>query len=154
MLRYIAYSFIICVLLGVGYYAHTLTGQDLIIQAVTTSDAANSGVPATEIFSGRYQCASDSGCSHTTLLKLHDDTTMEISSQTDAGEVLLGKGTWGVGRNGVLIFLVQPTPEGSSSTAGFSLIAKKATTLNISDFSSKKNLYPWMSNPNFRRTAE
>ena len=148
-----AYKFLIIasILFIIGsavYFLNSSEGSDILVQALVENDPRNQGVSGINVYSGVYECTLDSGCLQTTSLILRDDTTSEIEGEFKP----LGRGTWGVGKNGALVFLLDPKSLDLPSPR-FSLVAKKVTTMNISDIGSKKNLYPGMTNPTFKRVS-
>ena len=139
-------------LIGLAGYSFTKAGIPELVAQNIEQDKGNKGygVSAFEVFSGIYECIELSGCRNTTRLILQQDTTLDISAVIDGEEVSLGRGTWGIGSNGALVLMLQNT----EGTPGKSLIAKKISTLKISGFSNKKNLFPGMENPTFTRIKE
>lgn len=140
---------------GAAYYFNRTGGADLLVQAVAQGDATG-GVSATEVYSGTYTCTSESGCEKKLFLILNGDTTLEIQEQLSIdegdGRKTIGTGSWGVGNGGAIIFLVDAIT--TDNKKGFSLIAKKVSSLKISAFSNPKNFYPGMKDPEFTRISE
>lgn len=136
---------------GALYYFQAQGTTSLISQGVKQGANGKSyGVSAMEVFSGLYECKEDSGCKYETKLLLEDDTTLDITATIEGQEVSLGQGTWGIGKDGSLVLVLQTT----DSVAGGpprSLIAKKISSLRISGFSNKKSLFQGMTNPTFVR---
>ena len=140
----------VSLLIGLSVYGFYRAGvPQLIADDVERGGKSGSsyGVSALEVFSGVYECIKVSGCENTTRLMLQQDTTLDITAVIDGQEVSLGQGTWGIGSNGALILLLQ----NSGTSTGRSIIAKKISTIKISGFSNKKNLFPGMENPTFTR---
>lgn len=138
---------------GAGYYFKQAGVPDLVTQNIKQGkDSKSYGVSAMEVFSGLYECTEVNGCKNNTKLILEDDTTLDITATIEGQDVSLGQGTWGIGKDGSLILVLQTTD--SSAGPPRSIIAKKISTLRISGFSNKKALFPGMENPTFTRIVE
>lgn len=138
---------------GAGYYFKQAGVPDLVTQNIKQGkDSKSYGVSAMEVFSGLYECTESNGCKNNTKLILEDDTTLDITATIDGQDISLGQGTWGIGKDGSLILVLQTTD--SSAGPPRSIIAKKISTLRISGFSNKKALFPGMENPTFNRIKE
>ncbi len=130
---------------GAAFYFHKAGVPDLVTQDISRDGARGGyGVTAFEVYSGEYECVENTGCKNKTRIILEQDTTLDITAIVDGQEVSLGQGTWGIGTNGALIIILQ-------NTNPKSLIAKKISTLRITEFSEKKGLFPGMENPTFKR---
>lgn len=139
-------------LIGLGlFFFHQAGVPDLIAQDIENGGkSGRGGVSAFEVFSGVYECIAASGCKNPTRIILEQDTTADVVAVIDNQDVNLGQGTWGIGSNGALILMLKDTSEQTTK----SIIAKKITTIRISNFSTKKPLYPGMENPTFTRIGE
>lgn len=136
---------------GAGYYFRQAGIPDLIIKNFS-QDKKGVGVSALEVFSGTYECSMDSGCRNNIYLVLEEDTTLDITATINGEEVFLGQGTWGIGKNGSMVLLIERKPENATSTYPSSLIVNKISSLRLSNFSNKKALLPGMDvNPIFTR---
>jgi hypothetical protein len=138
------------VLIGLAGYAFNKAGIPELVAQNIEQGKDSYGVSALEVFSGVYECVQTSGCKNDTRLVLQQDTTLDISATIDGEELSLGQGTWGIGKDGSLVLMLQ----NNTGTPGKSLIAKKISSLKISGFSNKKNLFPGMENPTFVRVKE
>ncbi len=156
MYKYLVIGASLLIILAAGYYFNTTGGSDLVAQAVTQGTSDSEGVSAEQVFSGTYECGASSGCLIETKFILNDDTTLEVTASVEENyeikESVLGQGSWGIGNGGALVLMLNKELNASSSYPT-SIIAKKITNLVITDFSTKKSLYPWMKNPVFKRTA-
>lgn len=136
---------------GAGYYFHAAGVPDLVTQDIRNGGNGKSyGTSAIEVYSGVYECTANTGCTNTTRLVLGQDTTLDVIATIDGQDASYGQGSWGIGANGSLIFLLNTTgsaPEGSP----LSFIAKKVSTLRISNLYAKKGIYPDMKDPVFTR---
>lgn len=141
-------------LLSAGvYYIYNPKNSEFVEQATAQGDANSYGVTAMQVFSGKYLCLPDDGCATRTMLRMYDDATFEFTEFLDNGDIpVLGTGNWGVGKGGALIFMVTPVKQ-SSTVARFSIIAKKVSTLSISNF-SKPEFFPNIIKPIFVRVGE
>lgn len=148
--KILIYSITILLIGGAGYYFHLAGVPDLIVQNAT-GDRKASGVSAIEVFSGTYECDTDSGCNTVTRLILQDDTTLDIVGTIDGQDFSFGQGTWGIGNNGSLILLIQRKPDTATTSYPSSLIANKISSIKLAGFSTKKGLLPGMKNPIFTR---
>ena len=131
---------------GAGYYFKQAGVPDLVVKDIKEDGGSRAGygVSAVEVYSGEYECVEHTGCENKTRIVLGQDTTFDITANINDEEVSLGQGTWGIGTNGALVIVLQNTNPNS-------LIAKRITTLRISEFSTKKGLFPGMVNPIFNR---
>jgi hypothetical protein len=130
---------------GAGYYFKKAGVPDLVVQDINKDGGHGSyGVSAIEVYSGEYECVENTGCKNKTRIILAQDTTFDITAVVDGQEISLGQGIWGVGTDGSLVIKI---PNATPST----LIAKSVSTLKISDFSTRKGLFPGMENPTFIR---
>jgi hypothetical protein len=148
ILIYIVTAFLIG---GAGYYFREAGIPDLIIKNFS-QDKKGVGVSALEVFSGTYQCDSKSGCDNIIHLILQEDTTLDITATIDGEDISLGQGTWGIGRNGAMVLVIERKPDNATSSYPSSLIVNKISSLKLSNFSTKKGLLPGMdTNPTFTR---
>jgi hypothetical protein len=147
MYRNLIYTVTAILIGGAAYYFHTAGVPGMITNG---GDKRGNGVSAIEVFSGVYTCGATDGCETETKLVLQQDTTLDIISIVDNEQVSLGQGTWGIGKGGSLVFVINRS-DGASPT---SLIAKKVTHMKIEGFPTKKKLFPGMENPSFTRVRE
>lgn len=137
---------------GAGYYFKNAGATDLVAQGISQGAKGKSfGVSALSVFSGYYECKK--GCEYTTRLILEEDTTLDFSATINGQDVSLGQGTWGIGKDGAIVFILQKTdPE----LGGYprSLTAKKISSMQITGFSNQKNLFKGMEDPLFIRSSE
>lgn len=130
---------------GAGYYFKKAGVPDLVVQDISKDGSRGGyGVSAIDVYSGEYECVENTGCENKTRIILGQDTTFDIVANVDGENVSLGQGTWGIGTNGTMVIILQNTRPNS-------LIAKKISTLKISGFSTKKGLFPGMTDPTFTR---
>lgn len=152
MYKYLIVGVTFLVLGGAGYYFNSSGGGDLVAQAIVNGDGAKGGTSA-ELYSGTYECTSDTGCETPYLFILNDDTTFEVlevvGTEEEDTKKLISTGSWGLGSGGTIVFLIDAIP--SENKVSFSIIAKKITSLKISDFTNTKKLYPGMKSPIFKR---
>lgn len=150
MYKYLIITVIIFLIGGAGYYYKESGIGDLVTQDILQNkNGKGYGVSAIEVYSGTYECVANSGCKDTTRISLQQDTGADIVATIDNQDVSLGRGTWGIGSDGSLVLIIQRTTISSSSPS--SLIAKKISTLKLSGFSTKRGLFPGMTNPTFVR---
>jgi hypothetical protein len=148
MYKYLIVAVIIFVGGGAGYYFNSSGGSKLLLQAVSQE---SSGVSSSEVFSGLYECTGDTGCGGITQLSLKQDGTVEVLDVLDeTTSNPIGKGTWGVVHNGSIVLLLQK-PVLASSSYPTSIVVKQVSIMKLSDFSSKKKLFPGMIDPVFKR---
>lgn len=141
ILIYVVTAFLIG---GAGYYFQKEGVLDLIAKN-SSQDKGAVGSTAFEVFSGTYVCSEASGCDNDIKFVLQEDTSMDIIGEVNGEDVSLGQGTWGIGKNGSMILLIQRKPDNATSTYPSSLIINKISTLRLSDFSTKKSLLSGMS---------
>ncbi len=135
-----------------GYYFNTSGGSQMLTTAFTQDIKGEGGVSTFQLFSGTYECDVEAGCEHPVKVILLDDTTFEMT-YTDvesSSEIPVAAGTWGVGQKNKLTLLIdrrvsQPTIPNS--------IHAVIDTMRIKEFSKKKQIFEWMKNPTFTRTA-
>ncbi len=140
---------VVAVLAGCGIYFMLSTGTTgLLMSGSEAGDKRGSGASVAQVYSGVYVCDASSGCENTTRIALQEDTTLDIVATIDGQDLSLGQGTWGIGAGGALVLLIQNQ---ASTTLPSSLIARKVTILKITNFSTKKPLFPGMNNPTFIR---
>lgn len=148
ILIYVVTAFLIG---GAGYYFRKAGVPDLIVKNFS-QDTKAVGVSALEVFSGMYECDTDSGCRDTIYISLQEDTTLDITATIDGQDIFLGRGTWGIGKNGSMVLLIERKPDNATTTYPSSLIINKISSLKLSNFSTKKPLLPGMdNNPTFTR---
>lgn len=150
--KYLIVGVTFLVLGGAGYYFNSSGGSELMVQAISSGDAVHDGVTGIEVYSGTYECTMDDGCLSSTYLILNSDTTLEISQENEVGHQTLFTGSWGIGNSGILVFIIDPVTIGTT-TPGFSFVAKKVSTLTISNFSNAKKLPEGMAASVFTRIA-
>lgn len=150
MYKYLIIAVVFFLIGGAGYYYRESGVGDLVTQdIVQDKNGKGYGVSAIEVFSGMYECTATNGCRDTTRISLQQDTGADIIATIDNQEISLGRGTWGIGNDGSLVLIIQRTTISSSTPS--SLIAKKISTLKLSGFSTKRGLFPGMTNPTFLR---
>jgi hypothetical protein len=148
--RYLIYLVVALLVGSAGYYFHTRGVPDLIVNG---NDGRGNGVSALEVFSGVYLCDTSSGCENPTKLILQQDTTLDITSSVDGQEASLGQGVWNISGNGSLALILQ---SGSNEVGPFPayIFARKISSMQLSEFSSKRKLFTGMENPVFKRVQE
>jgi hypothetical protein len=151
MYKYLVVGVLFCTIGGAGYYLKKSGGADFLVKAMSQN---SEGVSLTEVFSGTFECTSELGCDGVTKLFLNPDATVEVlrvASDENDSETL-GKGTWGVAHSGAIVLLLDK-PRNASSTYPTSITVKQVSVLRLSNFSTKKKLFPGMDNPTFKRTG-
>lgn len=144
--------FVTVLLIGAaGYYFHKTGIPELIVKTFP-EDKKTTGVSALEVFSGTYKCTGESGCHNPIQIVLEEDTTMDIVATVDGEDISLGQGTWGIGKNGTMVLLIERKPDMATSSYPSSLIINKISSLRLANFSTRKGLLPGMdTNPVFNR---
>jgi hypothetical protein len=146
MYKYLVISVVFFIVGGAGYYFNSSGGSKMLLQAFSQ----NQGVTTSEVFSGLYECTDETGCGKITHLALKSDGSLDILEITEEDTMSLGKGTWGVTHNGSMVLLLDK-PKTATTTYPTSITVKEVSIMKLSNFSSKKKLFPGMMNPVFKR---
>ena len=146
MYKYLIIAVVFFIVGGAGYYFNSSGGSKLLVAAISEG---KEGVSSSEVFSGVYECTTETGCNGITHLALNPDGAAEVLAVSEE-TVPLSKGTWGVAHGGSMVLLFE---KAASSTYPTSITIKQVSIMKLSNFSTKKKLFPGMFNPTFKRVG-
>lgn len=151
MYKKLIYAVTIMLIGAAAFYFNRAGVTGLVING--SGDNRGNGVGAAEVFSGTYICSITSGCTNLTKIILDEDTTVTLVAVINGQETPLGQGSWGVGTDGSIIMKLQ-NPGLDIENYPSTLIAKRASSIRITGFSTKRPLFDGMKNPIFNRQRD